>query len=555
MERKRIRIYDKEGQYNEYQSGITLLELSSQIQQNVSSPIVAATVNYELKDLQTELTEDCQVEFFDMTTQIGAKAYQRSLTFLLIVAARELFPDKNLTVEHSLGSGIYCELQGRDMLTAEDVLKLSQKMQEIIAEERPIVGKKMEKDKAIALLEHESHSEHVQLLQQLQRNSVTIYYCGDIGDYFFGTMVPHTGYLETFAVDFYKPGLLLRFPTLQTPCCIPEFIDQPKLAQIFLEAERWGGILRCGYVSDLNEHIQAGKAGDIVRVAEALHEKKLAQIADRIAEKSDTVRVILVSGPSSSGKTTFAHRLNIQLRVNGIRPVPISLDDYFVDRDHTPRDEEGKYDFEALEAIDIALFNQHLTQLLQGEAVEIPTFNFITGQREYTGHIIKLEPAQPLIIEGIHGLNERLTASVPREQKFKIYISALTQLSLDSHNRIPTTDARLLRRIVRDSQFRSHDALGTLRLWASVRRGEEKNIFPYQEDADMMFNSALIYELSVLKKYAEPLLQKVKANDDVYLEAKRLLKFLSYFYSLPDEEVPNNSILKEFIGQSCFFKA
>ena len=300
--------------------------------------------------------------------------------------------------------------------------------------------------------------------------------------------------------------------------------------------------------------ILKGEINDIIRISEALHEKKVAQIADYIATRGDDIHVAIIAGPSSSGKTTFAQRLNIQLRVNGVRPVPISLDDYFVNRDHTPKDEKGDYDFEAIEAIDLPLFNEHLRRILEGEAVEVPFYNFKLGEREYRGHIIQVDKDQPLIIEGIHGLNERLTQSVPRDHKVKIYISALTQLSIDNHNRIPTTDTRLIRRIVRDSQFRSHDALRTLKMWSSVRRGEERNIFPFQEEADIMFNSALIYELGVLKKYAEPLLSKVTETEAEYSEARRLLNFLSYFKDIADDDVPPNSILREFIGKSCFYK-
>ncbi|CUH97857.1 hypothetical protein P22_4004 [Propionispora sp. 2/2-37] len=548
-----IKVSFSNGECMECDQGITLLELSKKRAGLYTSAIVAAKVDNEIKDLQSELTNDCYVEFLDLHTEDGMKVYQRSLTFVLITAAKDLFPHCNLTVEHSLGNGLYCEIYLEEKLNEPVVKKIEQRMKEIIKEDRPIIRKIMSKEAAIALLEADQQYEHVRLLKQVKRKRVSMYYCGEVYDYFYGTMTPSAGCLTTFELKYYAPGLLLRFPERENPDVVPDFIDQPKLAQIFAEAERWGSILQCGYVAALNDYIEQQRSGDIIRVAEALHEKKIAQIADFISGHSRKVRIILVAGPSSSGKTTFAQRLNIQLRVNGVRPVPISLDDYFVDREHTPRDEQGNYDFEALEAIDLELFNEHLLRLLKGEEVQIPSFNFFTGIREYSGNTIKLNESQPLIIEGIHGLNERLTAAIPREQKVKIYISALTQLSIDTHNRIPTTDTRLIRRMVRDSKFRSHDALGTLKMWPSVRRGEEKNIFPYQEEADIMFNSALIYELAILKKYAEPLLEKITPAEKEYPEAKRLLKFLSYFNSLADNEIPQNSILREFIGGSCFY--
>lgn len=542
------------GQSREYDSCTDLLTVSKDVAQDFSTPIVAAKVNHDVKDLQSQLGADCTVEFFDLRTAEGMMVYQRSLVFVMVTAAHELFPAVEATVEHSLSKGLYCELHLERDLTEEDVRKLQERMREIIEEDRPFVRKKMPKAQAIQLFTAAGQPEKVKLLKQLKLEQVSIYYCGDVYDYFYGTMVPRTGYLKVFELKFYPPGFILRSPEKERPDVLPEFVEQPKLAKIFLEAEQWGKILRCGYVGTLNEYVKSNKVAEIIRVAEALHEKKLAQIADFISEHRKEVRVILIAGPSSSGKTTFAQRLSVQLRVNGVRPVPISLDDYFVDRSHTPRDEKGDYDFEAIEAIDLELFNEHLLRLLKGEKVKIPTYNFMSGQREYRGHRIQLEPDQPVIVEGIHGLNERLTKSVPRDVKVKIYVSALTQLSIDHHNRIPTTDTRLIRRIVRDSQFRAHDALQTLQIWPSVRRGEERNIFPYQEDADVMFNSALIYELGVLKNCAQPLLEQVSQESPEYAEAKRLLNFLNYFLPIDDDDIPANSILREFVGKSCFYK-
>ncbi|CQR74193.1 Threonine--tRNA ligase 1 [Sporomusa ovata DSM 2662] len=550
----KIRITFSNGHTGEYAKGVTLLELSRNAAHRYITPVVAAKVNNEIKDLQSVLEQDSRVDFIELRSSDGMKVYQRSITLVMIVAAQELFPGCEVTVEHSLSKGLYCELHhGRDV-TPEDITQLEQQMRQIMVEDRPIIRKTLLKSEAIELFKAAGRKEKVSLLEQLNREKVNIYYCGQIYDYLYGTMTPSTGYLQVFELKNYPPGIILRLPEEENPNKLPQFIENPKLFKVLQEAEAWGNILRCGYVATLNECTKAGGIGDIIRVAEALHEKKIAQIADFVASHHNDVRVILVAGPSSSGKTTFAQRLNIQLRVNGVWPVPISLDDYFVDRDKTPIDNTGAYDFEAIEAIDLQLFNSHLARILAGEEVEMPTYNFKTGQREHRGHRIKVDKGQPLIIEGIHGLNERLTSAVPRHCKIKIYISALTQLSIDSHNRIPTTDARLIRRIVRDSEFRSHDALMTLKMWNSVRRGEERNIFPFQEQADLMFNSALIYELAVLKKYAEPLLERITSQEPEYSEARRLLNFLEFFDSVEDDEIPPNSILREFIGKSCFEK-
>ncbi|MDF2635507.1 MAG: phosphoribulokinase/uridine kinase [Pelosinus sp.] len=551
MEKKQITLSFSNGQISRYDSGTTLLEVSKDMQKLYSTPIVAARVDNEISDLQFRVWTDCTIEFLDLHTDSGIKVYQRSLTFVMIAAVHELFPQGEVTVEHSLSKGLYCELHIGEIITKDHLAVLTERMQDIINEDRSITMKSIPIAEAVELFKATGQAEKVKHLQQLNRKNVRIYYCGNAYDYFYGTMAPSTGQLKIFELRQHASGFILRFPEKEAPDRLPEFIPQHKLSDIFLEAERWGNILECGYVATLNEYVEDGKINDIIRVAEALHEKKIAHIADFVSDHKE-VRVVLIAGPSSSGKTTFAQRLTVQLKVNGMRPVSLSLDNYFVDRERTPKDEKGAYDFEAIEAIDLDLFNEHLCKILNGEAVSVPSFNFINGQREYRGNIIQITNNQPLIIEGIHGLNERLTAAVAREHKVKIYISALTQLSIDNHNRIPTTDGRLIRRIVRDSQFRSHDALTTLNMWHSVRRGEERNIFPFQEDADIMFNSALIYELGVLKKYAEPLLQNIRADQVAYSEARRLLKFLTYFQNIDDCEIPTNSILREFIGQSCF---
>lgn len=548
----KITVSFKSGSIAKYDKGTSLLLIGKERQQYYESSIVAAKVNNDIKNLSYKLSKDCYVDFLDLTTTEGIKIYQRSLTFVLHMAVVSLYPAGKLTVEHSLSKGLYCEIHLERALTENDVNLLQRRMADIIAGDYPIVKKGVPIQSAIELFQCSGQREKVRLLKQLSRKRVSLYYCQEIYDYFYGEMVPSTGYLADFALHYYKPGLVLLFPEKENPHTIPAFISQPKLFSIFRETEEWGKILECGYVGTLNECIRNGKAADLIRISEALHEKKTAQIADFIAQHKEEVRIILIAGPSSSGKTTFAQRLTVQLRVNGVKPVSISLDDYFIDRDRTPRDENGEYDFESIDALDLELFNQDLVKLLDSQTVELPTYNFLTGTREYKGNIIKISRQQPLIIEGIHGLNERLTQAIPKSNKIKIYISALTQLSLDDHNRIPTTDGRLLRRIVRDSQFRGHDAIQTLRMWSSVRRGEEKNIFPFQEEADVMFNSALIYELAILKKYAQPLLAKVRIYQPEYSEAKRLLDFLESFDCVDDFAVPANSILREFIGNTCF---
>ncbi|MCR3922880.1 MAG: nucleoside kinase, partial [Firmicutes bacterium] len=399
----------------------------------------------------------------------------------------------------------------------------------------------------------EGFDDKVRLYERWPSDDLTVYSLGELTDSLHGYMVTRTGILQWFALHFRAPGLVLRFPTQEDPFVIPTYIEQKQLFDVFRESEEWSEILGFHTVGILNDLISEKQGPDIIRIAEALHEKKIAQIADIIATRKDELRIILIAGPSSSGKTTFAQRLRTQLLVNGIRPFPISLDDYFVDREHTPVDESNNPDFEHIEAIDLDLFNEHLLRLIDGEKVEIPTFNFHTGTREYTGNTIQLQDGQPLIIEGIHGLNERLTKSIPRSHKYKIYISALTALNVDRHTRIHTTDTRLLRRIVRDNQFRGNDALETIRRWPSVRRGEERNIFHMQEEADIMFNSSLVYELAVLKQFAEPLLQQIAQTEPEYVNAKRLLLFLSGFVLLDTNDIPKNSILREFIGESCFF--
>ena len=539
------------GTETEVKSGTSLMEISKAYQEQGVPLIVAAIVDNCLMELNNIIEQDCAIQFVDLTTTTGNRIYQRSLAFVFIRAAMEVLSGSKVTVEHSLSKGLYCEIHYKRPLVEEDVIRIEARMMEIIEEDVPFTKESVPKEEARKIFTGLGMEAKTSLLRFRKSPNINIYQCGWLKDYFYGYMVPSAGYLKMFKLKYYMPGVIIQFPEKTNPDKIPEFMEQSKLASIFREAEQWGNIMDVGYVANLNEIIESKQFPELIRIAEGLHEKKVVEIADLIKEKKK--RIILIAGPSSSGKTTFAQRLSIQLKVNGLKPVSISTDDYFVDRAFTPIDEMGNYDFEALEAVDVGLFNEHLTKLIQGEEVEIPFFNFLTGEREYIGKKLKVTEEQPIIIEGIHGLNEKLTEDVPHDKKYKIYISALTQLNIDDHNRIPTTDSRLLRRIVRDSKYRGHSAMATLKLWESVRRGEEKNIFPYQEKADIMFNSALVYELATLKKYAEPLLREISSEHEEHVEAKRLLKFLGYFLSIENDDlIPQTSIIKEFIGGSCF---
>ncbi len=536
-----------------YEKGVSLEDVVKDFQVDAEYLIVAALVDNQLKELRYTLDEDCQIKLIDISTSIGSRIYQRSLAFVFIRACMELLPDCQVTIEHSISKGLYCEIHYKRDIKEQDVKNIQKRMEEIIAEDISLDKSRVPVDEAKEIFRGYGQLSKVRLLKYREKPYVNIYECGWLKNYFYGYMVPSTGYLRQFKLQYYSPGIVLQFPRYEDQGRIAEFHKQAKIFKVFRETEKWAEILEIDYVAALNDLIVTQKQADYIRIAEALHEKKIAELADNITRYISEKRVVLIAGPSSSGKTTFAQRLMIQLKVNGIKPMAISLDDYFVNRCDTPLDEKGNYDFESLYAIDLELFNNDLDRILKGEEVEIPSFNFNTGVREYNGHKVKLKADQPIILEGIHALNDELTSSIPRDKKFKIYISALTQLNIDEHNRIPTTDTRLIRRIVRDSKYRSNSAEDTLAMWKSVRRGEEENIFPFQEEADAMFNSALFYELSVLKKYVEPLLRQVDNTSPYFPESKRLLKFLSYFVDLDEErDIPRTSILREFIGGSSF---
>ena len=545
----------EKGKGREIPAEMTLLELAQEVQKKGEPLIVAARVDNVLRDLQTSVGDFHTIELVDTKSEFGRRIYRRSVVFLFIMTVRELYPEAEVVVQFTAHKGLYCAIQSPFDVTESVVRALEQRMREIVAENRPIVKKRLQREEVVQLFKKSEQIEKANLVMSLETEKASLYYCGEFYDYLFGPMVSATGVLDKFALDAMPGGVLLRTPEPSAPESVPAFKEQPKFGSILMEAERWASVLHCDYVSDLNRYIRRGEVADIIHVSEALHEKKIAEIADHIASNIKELRLILIAGPSSSGKTSFAQRLRIQLRVNGIEPISISLDDYFRNWEDTPRTKEGAYDFENIGALDVELFNDHLVRLLNGEEVILPQYNFLTGKRETGSEHLSIAPTSPLIVEGIHGLNEALTASVPRGKKYKIYISALTQLNIDAHNRIPTTDARLLRRMVRDYQFRGAYALKTLRQWPDVRAGEEKNIFPFQEEADAMFNSALIYELAVLKRYAVPLLEMVPRDVPEYTKANRLLDFCRCFSDITEEyDIPNNSLLREFIGKSIFFK-
>lgn len=516
-------------------------------------PVVLARINGIYCELTSPLEEEGEFQAIDIRDNLGMRTYVRTLQFVLIKAVLDLFPEAKITIEHSMSKGLFGEIHKNTPLNREEIKKIKKRMEEVIGKDIPIKKVGVKREDAIKIFSDYKMDDKVRLLKHGNTDTVKLYELDGRYDYFYGSMAYSSGAIKLFDLVYYEPGFLLRYPRESDPYNIPDFVEHKKLRKIFYETEQWGNILGVGDVGSLNNKVESGEIIDIIRVAEALHEKKIAYIADMINERKK-VKIVLIAGPSSSGKTTFARRLGIQLRVNGHIPIPISLDDYFVDREHTPKDEEGNFDFESIYALDLELFNKNLEALLNGEEVEIPTFNFKSGTREWTGHKIKIPHNGIIIIEGIHGLNEILTSAIPMENKFKIYISALTQLNVDEHNRIATTDVRIIRRIVRDTLSRGYGGEDTLKMWPSIKRGEEKNIFIFQENADVMFNSTLVYELCVLKQYALEELKKIDISSPVYYEALRLKSFLNFFKDVDTKFVPENSILREFIGGSCFYE-
>lgn len=513
---------------------------------------LAALVNNELTSLSFRVTVNATVKPVYLNEEMGMRIYRRTLSFLLAMVSQELFPDRRLIIGHSMGKGFFYYYNGFMEVPREDLDALAARMKEYVEQNLPIQRRVISYQDALEHFSKNRKHTTALLLSFRNESKIPVYVCGDYMDVSFDPMVSETGILTLFELRRYGHGFLLRYPSTSSPDRLGPFKDDPLLFSIYQEYKAWGKILNVNCAGKLNQLATDGDILGFIRVAEALHDKKISEIADRIAEQRDKVRIVLIAGPSSSGKTTFTKKLAIQLRVLGFNPLAIGLDDYFIPRDRTPLDADGKPDFESISAIDVPLLNEHLGRLFEGEEVEIPIYDFKLGNRKSEGHRLKMERRNIILMEGIHGLNEDLTAGVAEERKYRVYVSALTQLNIDDRNRVATTDNRLLRRIVRDYQFRGHSALKTLDMWPSVRRGEDRNIFPFQNNADSAFNSALDYELPVLKGLAEPMLRGVKPTDEGYTEALRLLKFLNNFVPIPAKLVPSTSILREFIGDSGF---
>lgn len=539
-------------QMREYPEGALLKAIAEEYQPQYKDDIVLAKVNGKLYELMKEIPEEGEVEIITTGHEIGMQTYRRSVLFLAVKSIYDIAEHKleKVTVNFSVSKGLYIEVSGQTV-DREFVAKVDQRMRELVAAKKPIKKRSVSAEKAIETFGRHGMTDKEKLFRYRRSSRVNIYSINEFEDYFYGYMLPDTGYLKYFELYPFDEGLVLQMPVRKAPREVPPFEPSIKVFETLKESARWGEKLGINTVGDLNERIVGEGLTELILIQEALMEKRLGDIAAMIAADRQK-KIILLAGPSSSGKTTTSHRLSIQLKTLGLTPHPIAVDNYFVDRDHTPRDEEGNYNFECLECVDLELFNRDMTALLSGERVELPVFNFKTGYREYRGDYLQLGPDDILVIEGIHCLNDKLSYSLPAESKFKIYLSALTQLNIDEHNRISTTDGRLIRRIVRDARTRGADAQRTISMWPSVRRGEEENIFPYQETADVVLNTALIYELAVLKPYAEPLLFAVPRDCPEYQEAKRLLKFFDYFLVAHADDIPKNSILREFIGGSCF---
>jgi len=515
-----------------------------------SEPIVAAVLNGELVALTQPILRDAEVRLMDTTSLEGMRIYQRSLAFLLVTAVHELFPGVRILNDHSVTlGGFFCQVIGQPLFSVEELAAIEARMRVIVARDEPITCECLPVEEAIALFEALGYEDKVRLLHFRDERTITIYRLRGVPDYFYGHMMPSTGDLGGFSLELYPPGFIVRVPQRGFPLPLHSHRDYPKLMGVFREYGQWLSLLGIEDVGSLNEAVEEGRIREAILVSEALHEKQIARIADEVTHRNPRVRVVLIAGPSSSGKTTFVRRLAVQIRVNAMRPLAVGLDDYFVDRELTPRDANGDYDFEGLGAVNLDLFERHVMQLLAGERVTLPRFDFQQG-KSLLDREAALAESSLLLVEGIHALNPALLPHVPREAIYRIYVSALTQLNIDHHNRVPTTDVRLLRRMVRDAAERGYSAQETIQRWASVRRGEEVNIFPYQENSDVMFNSALAYELAVLRPFAEPLLLTVPPSTPEWIEARRLLAFLRWVRPCPPDLVPDNSLLREFIGGS-----
>ena len=542
------------GEERQYPQGATYEDVANDYQQEYENLIALAARDGKIRELFKKLTRDCEVTFFTLKDDVGNKTYVRSATMLFLKAVFDVYgreAAQSCRVEFAIGNGSYISPKGKINATEENAAKIRNRMRELVEAKTPFLKRSYSLDNAMELFRREGMKDKEKLFRYRRGSFVNIYEMDGYYDYYYGYMLPNAGYVKWFDVIAYENGFMLLLPDKKDPTHVKPFQERKLLFRTLKESEEWGKEIGIETVGDLNDQICRGSLSELILVQEAQQERKIGEIAKSIVDRGG-VKFVMIAGPSSSGKTSFSHRLSIQLKTLGKTPHPIALDDYFVNREFTPRDENGDYNFECLEAIDVKQFNDDMCRLLAGERVELPSFNFKTGKREYKGNFKQLGPDDILVIEGIHGLNEKTSYALPEESKYKIYISALTNINIDEHNRIPTTDGRLLRRMVRDARTRGADARRTIDMWASVRRGEEQNIFPFQEDADAMFNSVLIYELAVLKQFAEPLLFQIDKGEPEYYEAKRLLKFLEYFLGVTSESLPNNSLCREFVGGSCF---
>ena len=543
------------GESREYPIGISYADIVRDYEETADAPVILVTVNGKLRELHKRLKADCTVSFVTTRDNIGHKTYKkRSACLILLKAIYDVAGKENIekvVIHYSIGSGYYFTMEGNTVLNQAFLDQVKARMREIVEAQTPILKRSVGTEEAIAIFHKYGMYDKEKLFRYRRVSRVNLYSIGNFEDYFYGFMAHHAGYIKYFDLKLYDDGFVLELPEHSDPTVIPPFCPEEKIFRVQKESQDWGRKMDISCVGELNDRITKEGVSSILLVQEALQEAKISRIAEQIVEAGNK-KFVMIAGPSSSGKTTFSHRLSIQLSAHGMKPHPIAVDNYFVNRQDTPLDEYGEKNYECLEAIDVEQFNRDMLALLDGERVELPVYNFKTGMREYRGDYLQLGKDDILVIEGIHGLNDQLSYALPKESKFKIYISALTQLNVDEHNRIPTTDGRLIRRIVRDARTRGTSAKDTIARWPSVRRGEEQNIFPFQEEADIMFNSALAYELACLKLYAEPLLFGIDKSEPEYVEAKRLLKFFDYFVAVPSEEVPQNSILREFVGGSCF---
>lgn len=539
-----------------YEPNTSFLEISKDFRKYYNYPILIAKVDNNITQLNNVITRDCDVSFYDRSSSVGNSVYENTLQFILIVAIKKVLGlDAEVIIEHPIDNGVYCEIINRD-IDESTISKIEAKMGDIVADDSTVDKINVARNDAIYYFKQKGQMDKVNVLRYISNTYINLYRLDNVYDYFYGELAPSTKFIDDFKLTYIKNnGFVLSYPSVATPECTLDYQHHKKLFDKFLDYTKWGKILEVQNASDLNEYVSTGKYDDLIRISEAYFDGQLADIADRINENSKNIKLILIAGPTSSGKTTTSKKLEVYLKSKGLITHQISIDDYFIDRAKTPKDQDGDLDFESMRAIDVDAFNRDLTKLLDGEKVLLPEYNFIAGKREYKKKWLQLKTDKDIIIvEGLHGLNEELTMSIERRNKFKIYISPLTQLNIDNHSRIHTSDTRKLRRIIRDNRTRGHSAADTIRMWKKIRKGEDKYIYPYQDEADVIINSSLNYELGVLKTYAEPLLFSVKEDDEVYPEALRLINFLRNFLPIPSEEVPKDSVLREFIGNSCFYK-